>query len=274
MAMQKFDFIKNYFLERNFIWKTVLDAWTGKTSALFLAEKQPEKLVLLAYEWDKRKWESTEKALIENWFNNYQLLYGDISKENMFEQNSFDFIFADYLLWEVAPSKLSNVFKWISKFFKKDGEAVFIDRDFYKWYEPSFNYISMSEITWLPELEKRTPRDLVEIIDTFMIFAKVLKLFNQEIRSFDYPSDWVISIIRESGLTVKDIQYFEIEQPIKEEFEQRIVWARWRINSLDNKGLAQWLLSELDKVEKEFNKRNIKADECYLRKHYLIVCKK
>lgn len=41
----------------------MLDAGTGKSSALFLAEKEPEDLMLLAYEGDERKGNSAEQAL-------------------------------------------------------------------------------------------------------------------------------------------------------------------------------------------------------------------
>lgn len=272
--MQKFDFIKSYFSNVWFSWKSILDAGTGKSSALFLSEKTPEKLTLLTYTWDTRKWTKADQVLKESWSVNHNLVYWDISDKNLFEESSFDLIFADYLLWEVSPSKLSYIFQAISKFLKKDWEIVFIDREFYNWYDVDFNYISMDKIEWFPVLEKRSPRDLIEIVDIFMALAKFLVILNQEIRTFDYPSDWIIPIMKNSWLSVKEVQYFEVEQPIKEEFEQRIGWAKWRILNLENKELGYGLLEELKKVQNEFEKRNISKQEYYLRKHYFIVWNK
>ena len=272
--IQKFEFIEQYFADRSFLWKSVLDAWTGKSSAVFLAGKNPDELTLLAYEWDVRKWESTEKALIEKWYKNYKIVYGDISKEGIFGENAFDFVFADYLIWEITPAKLSSTFNAIAKFLKNTGEVVFIDRETYWWYEPKFNYVSMDKIEWIPELEKRSPRELIEIIDMFMMMTKTLTLFQTEIRTFDYPSEWILAIIQNSGLILNDVQYFESKQTIEDEFKQRIERARWRIKNLENRDISKGLLLEIEKVENEFNKRNISKDEYYLRKHYVISAKK
>ncbi len=274
MISQKFQYIENYFKGKSLDGKSVLDAGTGRTSAWFLAQRNPEHLTLLAYEGDLRKGEQANQELINKSYENYTLKYGDISKSSTFSDSTFDLILADYLIGEITPSRLSDTFKALFKFLKKGGEVIFIDREAYWGYEPKFDYISMDKIEGDPELSKRNPRDLTEIVNLYMMIAKSLTLFLPTIRTFEYPSDWIIPLIKNSGLQINDTQFFESKEEIDIEFRQRLEWAKGRIKNLNNSDLQNGLIQEIEKLEKEYNSRAIGNDDYYPRKHYLISAKK
>ncbi len=99
--------------------KIVLDAGTGGWSARFLAQRGPGKIVCVAGPGDIRKEEEARNALQSLRYENYRIIMENLIGENLFPENSFDFIFAHYLVEEVdgfAPLGICEVLNNLYKF--------------------------------------------------------------------------------------------------------------------------------------------------------------
>ena len=132
-------FLDKVLSDINFESKVVLDAGTGGWSARYLAHKRPGKIVCIAGPGDIRKEEEAGNALQSIDYKNYQLILGNLICENLFPANSFDFIFAHYLIEEVdgfAPLGICEVLQNLRKFLREGGELVIVNPEAYAPFRP------------------------------------------------------------------------------------------------------------------------------------------
>lgn len=271
----KFEFLKQTVSETLVASKIVLDAGTGRGSAQFLAEMTPKRLVCVALPGDLRKGEQTRQHMHATGYANYELVYGDLSDFTLFEEETFDFILADYLVGELHEANIDVVFQNLFTILKAKGKILVVDREQYFGVTPSVQYVSMGEIQADPDLRNRPHRDLIDVVNIFMSMSRMLLTFIPSRRSTaDYPSRWVTLWLQTVGFRHLEISYFLQSSNLKREFEQRTVWAKERIQRLKNRALQEGLLLELNKVIEEYQRREIPDDEEFFRKHYVIRTRK
>jgi SAM-dependent methyltransferase len=270
IVIPKIDILRGILSQYDFGNASVLDAGTGKTSAQLLANMKPKTLVCVTLEGDLRKGESVKRILDSQNNKGHVLLYGDLANETLFNEGSFDFILADYLVGELAVDKVLRVFKNLFKFLKPEGQVLLVDREFCPGFVPRFRYLSMGKIKGSTELEKRSDRDLVEVANLFLTIPRELLLLSETERSFDFPSYWVSLWLEDVGFQVLEVSYFDSKVNTESEFRSRVEWAKQRIKNIKNSKLRKGLIEELEKVVIEYDVRKIAKSDFFLRKQFLI----
>jgi SAM-dependent methyltransferase len=270
----KFEFLKQILSGTTLTSKTVLDAGTGAGSAQFLAERDPQQLVCVALPGDLRKGNQAQQRLQFIGFTDYELIYGDLSDNTLFVEESFDFMLADYLIGELHASKIDMVLQNLFTALKPNGEILFVDREPYFGMIPSVQYLSTGHIKADPQLRQRPDRDLIDVVNMFMWIPRMLTTLLPSIRTADYSSKWVCQWLKAAGFKHLETSCFDQPSTVKREFEQRLGWAQERIYRLPNRELCEGLLQELNKVVGEYTRRGIAKDENFFRTHYVIRARK
>jgi len=268
------DFLKDIFSKIDFNNTSVLDAGTGKGSSQILIDCNPKELSCVTYFGDLRKGKTVQEILDKTNNKNCKLIYGDLANKDLFKKESFNYILGHLLIGELKVGKVENVINNLFYWLKPGGKIFFTDREFYEEFEVKFDYVSMGQIVGSSELSKRSNRDLYESLNLFLSVPREIFLLTQRERNFDYPSKWVQSWLEKVGFEKIECYHFDSEEKLRKKFFEQLEWVKERIEKLENIDLKNGLLKELEKVIKEFEKREIKDDVLFLREHFFFQAEK
>lgn len=268
------DYLREIFSEINFSEASVLDAGTGRGSAQLLIYNTPKELTCVAYTGDLRKGEKVQEILDGVKNNKYKLVYGDLANTELFSRSSLDYVLGHLLIGELKVGKVEKVISNLYKWLKPNGKIFFTDREYYEEFKPKWEYVSMGEIKGEPQLSDRPTRDLYSLVNLFLNIPSNIQLLTQTERSFDYPSSWVTAWLQNAGFKNIECVHFDSEEKVREEFYERLVWVKERIERMGNEELKKGLSKELEKLTKEFESRNVSGDEVFLRTHFYISAEK
>jgi len=272
----KSKFLDKVLSDFNFENKVVLDAGTGGWSARFLAQKSPGKMVCVAGPGDIRKKEEARNALHSIDYKHYQIILGNLICEDLFPANSFDFILADYLVEEVdgfAPLGICEVLHNLYKYLRKGGELVIINQEAYVPFRPEYELTSTLGIRGDAQLEKRSNRDLIDVLYFLLITPATLMLLNTSTGGYirgRYPSKWICNWLTNAGAKELETHFFDTKVYMDKDFTQRATFARKIIKTMCTPKLREGLLEKLEEVVSEYKRRNVAEDEFFLRRHYVI----
>ena len=265
------------FLDRvNLENKVVLDAGTGGWSARFLAQKRPERIVCVAAPGDIRKEEEARNALQSADYKNYQIILENLVCEDLFPQNSFDFILADYLLEEVdafAPLRVCEVFHNFYRYLRQGGEIVIVNPEAYIPFCPEYELRSTLGVQGDAQLGKRSNRDLIDALYLLLSTSLTLKLLFPLI-GVHYLSKWICDWLIEAGFQELETYSFDIKVYTATEFTKRSAFTRRIISTIDPPKLRDGLIQKLEEVILEYKHRNVTEDDFFLQRHYIIYAKK
>ncbi len=257
--------------------KDVLDAGTGTRSSRFLALKEPKKLVCIVGPGDIRKEEEARVQLQSMGYKDYQVVQENLAYENPLRSNSFDFILAHYLIQSVdgfAPLKAFEVLHNLYNYLQRGGELVIIEPEPHAQFRPEYEITSAYEIRGDAELEKRSNRDLIDILYFLVTTATRLTLLNTTIEGH-YPSEWVYNWLFNMGFTKLKKCTFDIKVYVKKEFIQRAAFVRDIISRMRYfPEIRDGLLKKLEEVVLTFERRNVTEDDLFLHSHYAIRARK
>jgi hypothetical protein len=244
----------------------VLDAGTGKTSAQLLVKKHPNKLICVTYPGDKRKGVPVQNILKKINNINYTLLYGDLEDIQLFPEETFSFVLADYLLGEVSVDKVLTIFHNMHHWLQPNGQILLLDREYHQAFQPQIQYLSMGEVEGKVDLFKFSDSDFIEALDMFLRMPTQIDLFRKHERTFDFPSLWIKSWLEQTGFHNIHLTIFQSRINTKEEFETGLIWVKERIQRMKNSNLQKGLLEEVSNLEKAFY-TNL-SETYFLRTHY------
>jgi len=267
MIISKIEFLKNLLSGCDLKKSVELDAGTGKTSSQLLVDKQPNKLICVTYPGDKRKGAPVQNILKKTHNMNYTLLYGDLEDIQLFPEETFSFILADYLLGEVSVDKVLTIFYNMHHWLQPNGQFLLLDREYHQAFQTQIQYLSMGEVEGEVDLLKFSDSDFIEALDMFLIIPTQIDLFRKHERAFDFPSLWVKSWLDKAGFHDIDLTVFQSRINTKEEFETGLIWVKERIQRMQNSNLQKGLLEEVSNLEKAFY-ANLLETSYFLRTHY------
>ena len=289
-------FLDDVLSDINFENKVVLDAGTGGWSARYLTNKRPVKIVCVAGPGDIRKEEETRNALQSLCYKNYQIIMENLICENLFPANSFDFIFAHYLIEEVdgfAPLGICEVLQNLHKFLREGEELVIVNPEEYAPFRPGYELTSTIGIRGDAQLEKRSDRDLIDAL-YLLLFTPATLMLLSNLTGGRYPSRWICNWLTDAGFKELETHFFDIKVSVDEEFTQKSTFARQIISTMCTPKLREGLLEKLEEVVSEYKRRNAKSnavrrsrplgfarlrlsvteDDFFLQRHYVIRAKK
>jgi len=289
-------FLDDVLSDINFENKVVLDAGTGGWSARFLAQRGPGKIVCIAGPGDIRKEEEARNALQSLCYKNYQIIMENLICENLFPVNSFDFIFAHYLVEEVdgfAPLGICEVLQNLHKLLREGGELVIVNPEAYAPFRPEYELTSTIGIRGDAQLEKRSNRDLIDTLLLLLMTPATLMLLTN-LTGVRYPSGWICNWLSNAGFKELERHFFDTKVNVDKEFTQRSTFARQIISTMCTPKLREGLLEILEEVISEYKRRNAKSnavrrsrplgfarlrlsvteDDFFLKRHYVIRAKK
>jgi SAM-dependent methyltransferase len=269
-------FLDRVLSDVNFENKVVLDAGTGGWSARFLAQREPGKIVCVAGPGDMRKEEEARNALQSIDYKNYQIILGNLICENLFPANSFDFIFAHYLIEEVdgfAPLGICEVLHNLHKFLREGGELVIVNPEAYVPFRPEYKLTSTIGIQGDAQLEKRSKRDLIDAL-YILLFTPATLMLLSNLTGGRYPSKWICNWLTDAGFKELETHFFDTKVYVDKDFTQRSTFARQIISTMCAPKLREGLLEILEGVVSEYKRRNVTEDDFFLQRHYVICAKK
>lgn len=272
----KSEFLRQMLTEVDFGNKIVLDAGTGGWSARFLAQRKPKEMVCIAGPGDIRKVEEAKNSLQSMCYANYQIILENLIDENLFPSNTFDFVLADYLIEEVdgfAPQGIYEVLCNLYIYLRKEGELVIVNPEPYVPFRPEYELTSMLEIQGDAQLEKRSNRDLIDILYLLSITLSTLMLLNTSIEG-RYPSKWIRNWLADIGFKELETHFFDIKFYADEEFTKKSNHTRQIISTSCTPKLRDALLEKLEEIISEYNHRKVAKDDFFLQRHYVIRAKK
>jgi len=207
----------------------------------------------------------------------YQVVQENLAYENPLRSDSFDFILAHYLIQSVdgfAPLKAFEVLRNLYNYLRSDGELVIIEPEPHAQFRPEYKITSTYEIRGDAELEKRSNRDLIDILYLLVTTATRLTLLNTATEEH-YPSEWVYNWLINVGFTGLKKCIFDIKVYVKKEFIQRAAFVRDIISRMHYlPELKDGLLKKLEEVVLAFERRNVTEDDSFLYSHYAIRARK
>jgi SAM-dependent methyltransferase len=200
----------------------------------------------------------------------------NLACENPSRLDSFDFILAHYLIQSVdgfTPLKVCEVLRNLHSYLRKGGELVVIEPEPHVPFRPEYEITSMYEVRGDAELEKRSNRDLIDVLYFLVTTATRLTLLNTAIEG-NYPSEWIYNWLNSVGFTILEKCHFGIKMYVDKEFTQRTAFARNILSKMDASKLRDGLLEKLEMVVSEFRRRNVPEDDLFLHRHYVIRAQK
>jgi hypothetical protein len=267
MIISKIEFLNNLLSGCDLKKSVVLDAGTGKTSSRLLIDKHPNKLFCVAYPGDKRKGEPVQQILKSANNMNYTFLYGDLKDIQLFPEETFSFILADYLLGEVSVDKVLAIFYNMHHWLQPNGKILLLDREYLQTFQPQIQYLSMGEVEGKVDFLQFTDSDFIDALDMLLRIPTQIDLFRKQERTFDFPSLWIKSWLEQTGFYNIHLTIFQSRIDTKEEFESKLIWVKERISRMKNSNLQKGLLEEVSKLERAFYS-SLSESSYFLRTHY------
>ncbi len=272
VVSSEFEFLDGFLSDVNLQSKDVLDAGSGARSALFLALRNPGKLICIVGPGDVRKEEEAGDSLQSMGYKDYQVVQEDLACENPSRSDSLDFILAHYLIQSVdgfAPLGVYKVLCSLHSYLRRGGELVIIEPEPLVPFRPEYEILSTYEIRGDAELEKRNSKDLIDVLYFLVTTATRLTLLNTATEGH-YPSEWVYNWLANLGFTELRESHFDIKVHVSKEFTQRAAFARDILSKMGSSKLRDGLLEKLEEVISAFNRRSVTKDDFFLHRHYAI----